>query len=245
MSPSPDNAQERDALAGEYVLGLVEGADREQLEQRIAREPALAASVESCRGHLAAIDATARPIQPSPGLWARIEAEIAAILPAAERGRAKAVKAGGTLSDWWNSLFVWRGAALAGALAAILLAIGLNGALDRARRQPLMVAVLLTDANVAAAVVNTYRDGRVEMVPLQNIAVPAGMALEIWTLWDRTVGPRSVGLIDRARTTPLRLDQLPLGKDQLFEITIEPATGSPTGRPTGPIVAKGTTSQAL
>jgi anti-sigma-K factor RskA len=245
MSPSPDNAQERDALAGEYVLGLVEGADREQLEQRIAREPALAASVESWRGHLAAIDATARPIQPSPGLWARIEAEIAAILPAAERGRAKAVKAGGTLSDWWNSLFVWRGAALAGALAAILLAIGLNGALDRARRQPLMVAVLLTDANVAAAVVNTYRDGRVEMVPLQNIAVPAGMALEIWTLWDRTVGPRSVGLIDRARTTPLRLDQLPLGKDQLFEITIEPATGSPTGRPTGPIVAKGTTSQAL
>ncbi|MBA4270801.1 MAG: hypothetical protein C0447_15525, partial [Methylobacterium sp.] len=241
MSPSPDNARERDALAGEYVLGLVEGADRERLEQRIAREPALAASVESWRGHLAAIDATARPIPPSPGLWAHIEAEIVAILPAAERGRAKAVKAGGTLSDWWNSLFVWRGAALAGALAAILLAIGLNGALDRAKRQPLMVAVLLTDANVAAAVVNTYRDGRVEMVPLQNIAVPAGMALEIWTLWDRTVGPRSVGLIDRARTTPLRLDQLPLGKDQLFEITIEPATGSPTGRPTGPIVAKGTT----
>ena len=98
---------------------------------------------------------------------------------------------------------------------------------------------------VAAAVVNTFADGRVEMVPLQNIAVPEGKALEIWTLWDRAVGPRSVGLIDRARTTPLRLDQMPLGKDQLFEITIEPATGSPTGRPTGPIVAKGTTSQAL
>jgi anti-sigma-K factor RskA len=108
-----------------------------------------------------------------------------------------------------------------------------------------MVAVLLTDTSVAAAVVNTFADGRVELVPLQNIAVPPGKALEIWTLWDRTVGPRSVGLIDRARTTPLRLDQLPLGKDQLFEITIEDATGSPTGRPTGPIVAKGTTSQAL
>ena len=248
MSPSPDlNAtpQDRDALAGEYVLGLVEGVDRTTLEQRIEREPALAASVESWRGHLAAIDATARPIPPSPGLWPRIEAEIAAILPAAERGRLKALKAGNALAGWWNSLFVWRGAAFAGALAAILLAIGLNGALDRAKRQPLMVAVLLTDANVAAAVVNTFADGRVEMVPLQNIAVPAGMALEIWTLWDRAVGPRSVGLIDRARTTPLRLDQLPLGKDQLFEITIEPATGSPTGRPTGPIVAKGNTAQTL
>lgn len=248
MSPFPDqNAtpQERDALAGDYVLGLVEGADRNALEQRIEREPALAASVESWRGHLAAIDATARPIPPSPGLWPRIETEIAAILPAAERGRLKALKAGNTLADWWNSLFIWRGAALAGALTALLLAVGLNGALDRARRQPLMVAVLLTDANVAAAVVNTFADGRVEMVPLQNIAVPEGKALEIWTLWDRAVGPRSVGLIDRARTTPLKLDQLPLGKDQLFEITIENVTGSPTGRPTGPIVAKGTTSQAL
>ena len=248
MSPSPDlNAtpQERDALAGEYVLGLVEGADRTALEQRIEREPALAAAVESWRGHLHAIDATAPQVAPSPGLWARIEAEIAAILPAAERGRGKALKAGSTLADWWNSLFIWRGAALAGALAALLLAIGLNGALDRARRQPVMVAVLLTDANVAAAVVNTYPDGRVEMVPLQNIAVPEGKALEIWTLWDRAVGPRSVGLIDRARTTPLRLDQLPLGRDQLFEITIEDAKGSSTGRPTGPIVAKGTTSQAL
>lgn len=248
MSPPSDlNAtpQERDALAGEYVLGLVEGADRALLEQRIEREPALAASVESWRGHLHAIDATAPPIPPSPGLWPRIEAELAAILPAAELGRAKALKAGNTLADWWNNLFIWRGAAFAGALAAILLAIGLNGALDRAKRQPVMVAVLLTETSVAAAVVNTFADGRVEMVPLQNIAVPEGKALEIWTLWDRAVGPRSVGLIDRARTTPLRLDQMPLGKDQLFEITIEPATGSPTGRPTGPIVAKGTTSQAL
>lgn len=248
MSASPDRnetPQDRDALAGEYVLGLVEGADRTALEQRIEREPSLSAAVESWRGHLAAIDATARPIPPSPGLWARIEAEIATILPAAERGRGKAIKAGNTLANWWNSLFVWRGAAFAGALAALLLAIGLNGALDRAKRQPVMVAVLLTDTNVAAAVVNTFADGRVEMVPLQDIAVPEGRALEIWTLWDRAVGPRSVGLIDRARTTPLRLDQLPLGRDQLFEITIEPATGSPTGRPTGPIVAKGTTAQAL
>lgn len=236
---------ERDARAGEYALGLLEGADLAAFELQLERDSALAASVERWRARFAAIDATAKPIPPSPVLWQRIEAGIANILPAAERGRDRALKAGSSLGDWWNSLLVWRGAALAGALAALLLAIGLNGALDRARRQPVMVAVLLTDASVAAAVVNTFADGRVEMVPLQNIAVPEGKALEIWTLWDRALGPRSVGLIDRARTTSLRLDRLPLGKDQLFEITIENATGSPTGRPTGPIVAKGTTSQAL
>jgi anti-sigma-K factor RskA len=255
MSPSADislTRGERDALAGEYVLGLLEGADRIAFEQRLESDPELAASVESWRSHFAGIDATATPLAPSPALWSQIEAELAMLAQNATPARAATTaqrkahpSAGSRLSAWWNSLFVWRGAAFAGALAAILLAIGLNGALDRARRQPVMVAVLLTEASVAAAVVNTFADGRVEMVPLQAIHVPEGKALEIWTLWDRTVGPRSVGLIERARTTSLRLDQLPLGKDQLFEITIEAATGSPTGRPTGPVVAKGTTAQAL
>ncbi|POR56752.1 anti-sigma factor [Bosea psychrotolerans] len=256
MSPSAKmnlTPNERTAQAGEYVLGLIEGADRTAFEQQLESDPELAASVESWRRHFAGIDATATPLAPSPTLWSRIEAELATLAQNAAPARAAtttilrktAPYAGSRLSAWWNSLFVWRGAAFAGALAAIPLAIGLDGALDRARRQPVMVAVLLTEASVAAAVVNTFADGRVEMVPLQAIHVPEGKALEIWTLWDRAVGPRSVGLIERARTTKLRLDQLPLGKDQLFEITLEPATGSPTGRPTGPIVAKGTTAQAL
>jgi anti-sigma-K factor RskA len=35
------------------------------------------------------------------------------------------------------------------------------------------------------------------------------------------------------------------GPDQLFEITLEPRTGSPTGRPTGPILYKGLTAPTL
>jgi anti-sigma-K factor RskA len=255
----PMSPQERDALAGEYVLGLIEGAELAAFVRRLDGDSDLAAAVESWRRHFAAIDATARPIDPSAALWPRIEGEIAGLSQSAAKV-APATPVAATmvrpqpethrpvqsgLASWWNSLFVWRGAALAGALAAIVLAIGLVGALDRAKRQPLMVAVLLTEASVAAAVVNTFSDGRVEMVPLQNITIPEGKALEIWTLWDRSVGPRSVGVIQSARSTVLKLDQLPLGRDQLFEITIENATGSPTGRPTGPVVAKGTTSQTL
>lgn len=255
MSTSTDmplGPEERDALAGEYVLGLIEGADLAAFERRLETDADLASAVERWRKHFTAIDATAPAIPPSPALWRRIEAELAGVTPLAARPvtataspGSRAPSAGSRLSGWWDSLLLWRGAAMAGAVATLLLAAGLVGALDRARRQPVMVAVLLTEANVAAAVVNTFRDGRVEMLPLQAIAVPEGKALEIWTLWDRTVGPRSVGLIERARSTPLRLDQLPLGANQLFEITLEPATGSPTGRPTGPVIAKGTTAQAL
>lgn len=247
MSPSRDDQlspPERDALAGEYVLGLLEGAEFAAAERRLDTDRDFAASVERWRQHFFALDTTATPLAPSPSLWRQIEASLTSAAAPASAAPSSAPTAN-RLADWWNSLFVWRGAAFAGALATVLLAVGLFGALDRAKRQPLMVAVLLTEGNVAAAVVNTFADGRVEMLPLQSIDVPAGKALEIWTLWDRAVGPRSVGLIDRARSTPLRLDNLPLGKDQLFEITLEPASGSPTGRPTGPIIAKGTTSQRL
>jgi anti-sigma-K factor RskA len=63
---------------------------------------------------------------------------------------------------------------------------------------------------------------------------------------SRERGPVSVGLMDRPRTLELQLGDLPRpSADQLFEITLEPAGGSPTGRPTGPILFKGNTAQPL
>lgn len=242
-TPEPTLPHDDETLAGEYVLGLVEGRDRHTVERRLETDRGFADAVERWRLRLQPIDLGAQPLQPSPELWLRIEAALAAQeqRPVMPRGLPLRERVRG----WWDSLPVWRGAAFAGALACLVLAVGLIAALDRAGRQPTMVAVLLTNTNVAAAVVHTFADGRVELLPLQSIAVPEGRALEIWTLWDRQVGPRSVGLIDRARSTPLRLDNLPLGTDQLFEITLEPATGSPTGRPTGPIIALGRTAQRL
>lgn len=242
MTMEPD--RDGEALAGEYVLGLLDGADRQAFERRMDEDDACRAAVEHWRRRLAPIDATAPAIAPSAGLWPRIEAGLGA---AAIRRRAavQALSPIGRLQRWWGDLVLWRSAAFAGLAASILLGLGLLAALDRAGRQPVMVAVLMTEGNVAAAVVNTFADGRVELLPLQDIAVPDGRALEIWTLWDRAVGPRSVGLIDRARSVPLRLDSMPLRADQLFEITLEPRSGSPTGRPTGPIIAKGLTARSL
>jgi anti-sigma-K factor RskA len=76
--------------------------------------------------------------------------------------------------------------------------------------------------------------------------VPSGRTLQVWTLPSRERGPVSVGLMDRPRTLELDLKDLPRpGSNQLFEITLEPAGGSPTGRPTGPILFKGNTAQTL
>jgi anti-sigma-K factor RskA len=95
-------------------------------------------------------------------------------------------------------------------------------------------------------VVHTFADGRAVLVPIASINVPAGRTIQVWTLPSRERGPVSVGLMDQARTLQLSLKDLPEPKqDQLFELTLEPAGGSPTGRPTGPVLFKGNTALAL
>ncbi len=152
-----------------------------------------------------------------------------------------------SLLRWWNSLSFWRGAAMATSLASLVLLAGLAASLMRAPQTPVYVAILLTEnSNEPAALVNTCADGRAELVPLRDLAAPEGRALQVWTLWDRAVGPRPVGLAQAIRTMNLNLNNLPTtGQGRLFEITLEPAGGSPTGRPTGPILMKGLTTRAL
>lgn len=242
---APGNTPEFErTLAAEYVLGLLDPQAQADAERRIARDPAFAREVEAWRARFAPLDETAQPVTPSAGLWSRIESGIAA--PARAQDSAP-----GPFARFWNSLGALRAASVAGALAALVLAVVSVGSLQYARqeaqRKPVYVAILVDDATrQAGAVVNAFADGRAELIPLADINVPSGRVLEIWTLWDRQVGPRSVGLMDRARTVPLNLDALPrTGENQLFEITLEPAGGSPIGRPTGPILYKGTTARAL
>lgn len=234
-----------DAEAGEYVLGVLDASAMQACERRMENDPAFAAEVEDWRRRFAEIDMKAEPVPPGEGLWSRIAASLdsAPAVRAAQRGPARPP---GIWSRWWESLAVWRSVGLAATAAALLFAIGLGVQMRQLSGGPVLVAVLLSDADRPSAVVNAFRDGRVELVPLEAIAAPEGRSLQVWTLWDRARGPVSVGLLDAMRSLDLKLDGLPTTvPEQLFEVTLEPAGGSPTGRPTGPILMKGTASRAL
>jgi anti-sigma-K factor RskA len=225
------------ALAGEYVLGLLEGAARTDVERRIASDADFAHEVENWRVRMLAFDDATTPGAVSEQLWKKIEAGVPA--------RAAVAAEPSAFAKFWSSLAALRATALGATVAALVLAVGLGFAVKAARQQPVMIAVLL-DGNKPGAVVHTFADGRAVLVPLTSINVPEGRALEVWTLPSRERGPVSVGLMNRARTLSLSLKDLPApGTDQLFEITLEPATGSPTGRPTGPVLFKGNTALAL
>jgi anti-sigma-K factor RskA len=225
-------------LAGEYVLGLLEGAAKSDAERRFVSDPPFAREVDGWRTRFAALDDTAEVHPAGDALWQKIEAG----MPVAAPPVATAPSA---WTRFWNSLAALRIAALGASFAALVLAVGLGFAIRAATQQPTLVAVLL-DGDRAGAVVHAFADGRVVLVPIASINVPAGRALQVWTLPSRERGPVSVGLMDQARTLQLSLQDLPPPRpDQLFEITLEPAAGSPTGRPTGPVLFKGNTAQTL
>ena len=238
MSAHDMSDDDLDRLAAEHVIGLLD-ADEDALALRLlADDRSFAARVAGWRTRLAELDDTAPRMEPRAALWDQIEASLGRPAPVATTRR-----------DWrgfWNNLGFWRPAGLGAAFAALALAIGLGFAVREAQRKPALIAVMLNDAGQPAGIVNVRADGRAELVPLRDVAVPDGRVLQIWTLWDRARGPVSLGTLPGARNISLSLDSLPrTTPDQLFEITLEPAGGSPTGRPTGPVLMKGTASAAL
>jgi len=236
MTTRDEQPNDKRTLAADFVLGVLDAESQSRAEALMANDTDFAAEVERWRTRLADLDAGATPMAPDPSVWSRIEAAIAT---------APAVATAPPRPSLWHSLSAWRAIGLIGSAAALLFAVAFGVALREAQRTPAMIAVLV-DGDKAGAVVHVFNDGRAVLLPLTDIAVPPDRALQVWTLPSRERGPVSIGLMEQARTLSLALKDLPTPRnDQLFEITLEPKGGSPTGRPTGPILFKGLTSPTL
>lgn len=235
------------ALAAEFALGLLEGADLADAEGLYETDEAFRFEVDMLAGRLSSLDDTVAYETPSPALWSRIEGAIAepAAKPSVVIGtphprRTPAAASPKPAGRGAYSFGGARGAAMAAGLAAAL-AVGYTGAiLTVPTPEPVVVVVLSDENNVPGAIVEAYADDAVRIVPLAEFNVPQGKTLEVWTLYDREVGPVSLGTFDRPQEIRLTGPDQPVPQPaQLYEITLEDAPGSPIGRPTGPILVKG------
>jgi len=223
------------ALAGEYVLGLLDREERAAAEALTERDPEFREAVEGFAAKMHALDLTAAPAVAPRAMWERIQAAISD-MPQEARESAAIVP----LRARTSPTQTWRWMALA---ASLVVGVGLGyigGELTRSPQQPVVLVVLNNQENAPGAIFEAFADNSVRIVPLQDFEVPEGKTLQVWTLYDQAIGPVSLGTIDRADTTVLQGKTLPVPtENQLYEITLEPAPGSPTGKPTGPILVKG------
>ena len=240
--PEPQDAHDAmRALAAEYVLGTLSAESRRTVEQRMEREPALRAAVEGWDARLLPLTALVPPVEPSQGVWPRIARSVDRIGDAAATAAPIAPRAGtarpAAASGWWQSLPVWRGLSGAGFATAAVLAALLVRQLQAPVPTPQYMVVLVAPQGQSAGwVVQTSARQQLNLIPLADTAVPTEKTLQFWTKADGWPGPRSLGLVEPGHAVRIPLDKLPpLQPNQLFELTLEPAGGSPLDRPTGPI----------
>lgn len=227
-----DRIENIDELADEYVLGLLDGDEYARVEARIEKDAALRAAVAASRDRFLKLDLLADPAIGPDGLWDRIT--LGLDNPRVENSADQAKM---PAND--NSEGRWRRAALAGMAASLLLALGLGFSLIM-RPEPQVVAVLVNDAGEPLVLVEDFGNASARITPLAEFAVPEGRVMQVWTLPSKEMGPVSLGLLPRSETMTLDGPELPRPQEaQLYEITLEQAGGSPTGRPTGPILVKG------
>lgn len=211
-----------DMMAAELALGLLEGEERGAALRRVLADPAFAREVEDWRQRLAGLFDDYPEIAAPPSVARRLAA------PPSQPGR-------------------WRVVALAiGALAAALALVFIaRPLLWPAPAHQVMVASLLSSDRTGA--VPAVIDIAIGEIRIGDATVaPDGKSAQLWMI-GADGAPRPMGLL--AASGPSRIVLSPDTRAKLkagvtLAISIEPEGGSPTGKPTGPVVASGKLSIA-
>jgi anti-sigma-K factor RskA len=217
---------DRDMLAAECALGVLDGDELGEARRLIAADAGFRDAVARWSGGLAPMLDEVAPEAPSATLRRRIESAIDGA-----PGQA------GNVVQLRRRVSLWRGvSALTTALAACL-------AIVLAVQPPRTVLVAMVGSDTPMKVVASWSpDGR-QLV----LAVAGTMPQDprhSHQLWVIPAGgqPRSLGTMPATKQTHMQLaDALAALMQQgaTIAISVEPPGGSPTGAPTGPVVATG------
>ncbi|HML09328.1 MAG TPA: anti-sigma factor [Stellaceae bacterium] len=217
-----DSPELREQLAAEYVLGTMPALVRRRFERLLAGDAALRRAVEDWHARFDPIDHGAMAEEPPARVWRGVERELALPRPAAQAG-------------WFSSLAFWRGATLA---AAAVAAAAIVYVAVRPTPQATVVAVLSDDKGEPGWIATSSgRGGDVDIAPVRQVAIDATHAFELWAIAEGK--PRPLGLLQPAPGRKLAVEAALVPANGVLAVSLEPAGGSPTGLPTGPVEYKG------
>lgn len=225
------NPQLRDRLAAEYVLGTLCGRVRRRFAQLLKYDGELRGTVAAWEARLTPLAAAVPAVSPPARVWRVIAARIG----------ARHVEDG-----WWTRLGLWRGAAAVSAALVIVLSalmVTSQPAADIAST----VAVLADGKAQPAMVVSwssptTASRQHLKIKMLAAPALPPGKSFELWMLPGGNAAPVSLGVIGADLTQTIAVTDSAkkmLTTIAAMAVSVEPAGGSPTGQPTGPVILSG------
>ena len=226
----PDRRDRLEQLAAEYALGTLPPRARVRLAGIAKRDAAVAGVVADWERRLAVLAEAMPGITPSPRVWRGIVTQLGL-----DGDRATEP------ASWWGRLAVWRGLAVAAfALAAVLGVVQLTR--EPAPAAQTVVVVLAGPDAKPALIATAVRDQPyLALKALAGTSAGTGKALELWALPEGGK-PRSLGVIPAGAVSRIPLAapaDTALAGVPTLAVSLEPAGGSPTGQPTGPVLYTG------
>ncbi len=221
MTDAPLTPREEDeALAAEYVLGVLDLSERAAAEARLTRDAGFAALVAAWEGRMAALNDGFTPV-PAPDLMPQIEARLFP-KPAAPPRKAR-----------FGLNLGWLAGAAFGAVFTLVAITAL------APPRPELVATLATADNRLAYAVTRF-GATMQITRVAGVPAVPGQVHELWLIAPGA-NPVSLGLL---QDRPLIITQATPPAGFTFAVSIEPEGGSPSGQPTGPVILTATLGNA-
>ena len=237
MSAVDDNEPERgsdDMIAAEYVLGVLPADERQAASRRIEAEPAFARLVEQWELHLSPMAGEYPSVEPPASVKAALDRRL--FEAAAPQSTAKPAAPG-----LWSSLAFWRGlAAAAVAALAIYVAVPFVSPPSEKSGERLVASLAPNESDVHYLVVYDADNRDVGLSHVSG-ARAEGRDFELWVI-EGEQPPVSLGVIPTGSSVHLAVGEEMrerIESGAVFAISLEPEGGSPTGLPTGPVVAAG------
>lgn len=229
------NEELRNKLAAEYVLGTMSAHARRRLEINLKENPALRRVVAEWEKRLTPLALALPEVEPPSRVWQAIESRI-------RPGRQAS-------PGFWENLSFWRFSSIATGLVALALLILV--AVPGPEAPPVdgtRMVVVMNDLNTRnPAMTVSWEPGkpgkrvmRIRVIGHADMA--PGTAWELWMLPGKDQKPVSLGLItthDAQKVVVPEPLAAKLDQAQGLAMSVEPAGGSPTGLPTGPVLYAG------
>ncbi|MGB3538038.1 MAG: anti-sigma factor [Mesorhizobium sp.] len=234
MTSAEDNEPDResdDQLAAEYVLGVLSAQERQEAARRLETDAAFASLVDGWEARLSPLASGYGEIEAPASVREALERRLFASTSATASVRPGA----------WSSLAFWRGLAVA-AIAALALYIAVP-LVNLPVQQPPMRLVASLSANGSDVKYLAVYDATQHTIDLSHVAGEraADKDFELWMIEGKNL-PVSMGVIPAGSTVHVPVPpaaQEKLAQGAVLAVSLEPAGGSPTGQPTGPVVAAG------
>lgn len=227
---------ERDLLAAEHALGLLEGEELVEARGLVASDPAFARAVAEWEARLAPLLDEVGAVEPPQAVWQRVRAAIAA--PPAE---------GGNVVELRRKLGRWQ--ALAAGASAIAASLAVVVAYNALRPPPaavepgsadvMLAALMNQDKTMLLSAAWRPADNSLMIMP-ETIRPAPGHSHELWII-PADGKPRSLGIV-HARTGRMAVDPVMaphFAGTPTLAVSVEPEGGSPGEAPSGPVIATG------